>query len=413
MKNYKRTKFACYYSYLAMASVFSFPALLFNTYHEMYGISYTLLGTLVAINFCTQLSIDLIFTFFSKHFNIKKAVTVMPLITTFGLLIYAIIPQIFPEYAFAGLVVGTCIFSVAAGLNEVLLSPIIAALPSETPEKDMSLLHSLYAYGVVSTVIISTVYFSIFGTEKWMYLALLFAALPIVAFFLFLSSPIPEIQISNNDKNGNKNGKTLILSLCVLCIFFGSAAENSMTNWISSFVESALNLPKTYGDIIGMALFAIMLGLTRSWYAKYGKNIYKTLFIGMFGSVICYITAGLSPIPALSLIACILMGVCTSMLWPGTLIFMEEKLPNIGVAAYALMAAGGDFGASVAPQSVGIVVDKVTQSNFAQDLGNALSLTPEYIGMRCGMLAAAIFPLLGTVVLIVTKRKLYSQKNEN
>lgn len=139
MKNFKRTKHTCYFTYLAMSSVFSLPPLLFITFRETYGISYTLLGTLVLVNFCTQLTVDLIFSFFAKHFNIKKTIRTMPLLTTTGLLIYAVAPMLFPQYAYAGLVLGTVIFSVAAGLCEVLLSPLVAALPSETPERDMSM----------------------------------------------------------------------------------------------------------------------------------------------------------------------------------------------------------------------------------------------------------------------------------
>ena len=185
MVNYKRTKISCYFSYLSMASIFSLPPLLFNTFNETYGVSYTLLGTLVAVNFCTQLTIDLIFTFFTKYFNIKKTVTVMPLITTAGMLIYALVPWLFPEYAYIGLVVGTLIFSISAGLSEVLLSPVIAAIPSETPDKDMSLLHSLYAYGVLMVVIVSTVFLKVFGTKYWMYLTIFWALLPSAAFILF------------------------------------------------------------------------------------------------------------------------------------------------------------------------------------------------------------------------------------
>ncbi len=116
-----------------MSSVFSLPPLLFVTFQDMYGISYTLLGTLVLINFCTQLSIDLIFSFFAKYFNIHKTVKIMPLLTSAGLFIYAVVPTLMPQYAYPGLVLGTVIFSVAAGLCEVLLSPLIAALPSEHP----------------------------------------------------------------------------------------------------------------------------------------------------------------------------------------------------------------------------------------------------------------------------------------
>lgn len=166
IKNFTRTKRACYYTYLAMSSIFSLPPLLFVTFREMYGISYTLLGTLVLINFCTQLVIDLVFTFFSKYFNIKLTIKIMPLLTSLGLTLYALVSTFFPQYAYAGFVAGTVIFSVAAGLCEVLLSPLVAAIPSATPEKDMSMLHSLYAYGVVTVVLVSTLFLKAFGTHN-------------------------------------------------------------------------------------------------------------------------------------------------------------------------------------------------------------------------------------------------------
>ena len=166
IKNYRKTKYACFYTYLAMSSVFSLPPLLFVTFRDMYKISYTLLGTLVLVNFCTQLIIDLIFTFLNEHFNIKNTVKLMPLLTSTGLIIYALVPTFLPKYAYIGLLTGTVIFSVAAGLCEVLLSPIVAALPSDNPERDMSTLHSLYAYGVVVVVIISTVFLKLFGRNN-------------------------------------------------------------------------------------------------------------------------------------------------------------------------------------------------------------------------------------------------------
>ena len=91
------------------------------------------------------------------------------------------------------------------------------------------------------------------------------------------------------------------------------------------------------------------------------------------------------------------------MLWPGTLILMEEKIPAVGVAAYALMAAGGDFGASVAPQTLGIVVDTIALTEWAKTFGIALSLTPEQVGFKIGMLIAGIFPILGVLLLLYMK----------
>ncbi len=387
-----------------MSSVFSLPPILFVTFRDMYGISYTLLGTLVFVNFCTQMIIDLVFTFFSNHFNIKKTIRIMPLLTSLGLVIYAVFPVLFPQHAYAGLLTGTVIFSMAAGLSEVLLSPLVAAIPSDNPERDMSTLHSLYAYGVVGVVIISTVLLKLFGTENWMYLTMLWALLPVISFALFCISPIPEISISQTTASDSNKNKAVGLALCAACIFLGSASENAMTNWISDYVENALHVPKVLGDILGMALFAILLGLGRTLYANHGKNISSILLCGMIGAAVCYLTAGMSANVVVSMLACVFTGLCTSMLWPGTLIFMEEKFPNPGVAAYALMAVGGDFGGSVAPQILGVVVDTVSQSNLAVLLGRMFSLSAEQIGMKIGMLTAALFPILGVVLLIFMKR---------
>ena len=409
--NYRRTKFTCYFTYLAMSSVFSLPPLLFATFRELYGISYTLLGTLVLINFCTQLGIDLIFSFFSKYFNIHKTIRLMPLLTAVGLCTYALIPTLFPNYAYVGLVVGTVMFSVAAGLGEVLISPTVAALPSDTPEKDMSILHSLYGYGLVSVVLISTVCLQFIGNEYWMYLTFFWAALPVIASILLMTCKLPDMDIEHGKSEKiNSKHRTTGLALCMMCIFLGACAENTMSNWISVYTENVLHMPKVWGDIFGMCLFAVLLALTRTAYAKYGKNIFKVLCLSMAGSVVCYLMVSFSQNEILSLLACIALGICTSMLWPGTLIFMEEKVPMVGVAAYALMAAGGDLGASVAPQTLGIIVDNISLTQWAQNLGNTLSLSAEEIGFKVGMLIAAAFPILG-LILLAYMRKHFSSKH--
>lgn len=402
MHTYRRAKHSCFFSYVATAPAFALPALLFMTFHEMYGISYTLLGTLVVVNFCTQLSIDLIFSFFTKYFNIHKTLRVTPLITMTGFLVYALIPTFFPQIAYLGLVLGTMIFSVSAGLNEVLISPTVAAIPSENPERDMSMLHSLYAWGVLGVILVSTLFFTVFGAENWMFLTLFYAILPVISCIMFCTSTLPEMNLVPEKEATAERTKrrTFGMALCVAAIFLGSAAENTMTNWVSSYLETALRIPKAAGDIFGMAVFALLLGFARTLYAKYGKNIWKVLIFSMTGAVLCYLTVSLCPIPIISLLACVFTGFCTSMLWPGMLILMEEKFPNPGVAAYALMAAGGDFGASIAPQALGIIVDKVAVSEWAIGLSGTLALAPEQIGMKVGMLAAAVFPLIGIGVLV-------------
>lgn len=290
MKHYNRTRFACFSAYFTMSSVFCVPPLLFVTFRELYGISYTLLGTLVLVNFCTQLLVDLIFTAFSKRFNYKIIVRVMPLVTSLGLGLYALLPTLFPQKAYLGLLLGTIVFSVASGLSEVLLSPTIAALPSENPQRDMSTLHSLYAFGVVTMVVVSTLFLKLFSFENWDYLIYFLAALPVFSSLLFLFSPMPDFVSADETAtvSGTKK-RTMGLVFCVLCIFFGSCAENVMSNWISSYMENALGVEKALGDILGVAMFAVLLGLARISYARFGKKIFRVLLCGMIGASVCYL----------------------------------------------------------------------------------------------------------------------------
>ncbi len=410
-RRFRGTKYACYYTYLSMSSVFCLPPMLFVTFHERYGISYTLLGTLVLANFVTQLAVDLLMTFFASRFRIRTVLRVMPLLTSLGLLVYALSPVLFPRFVYAGLLTGTVIFSVAAGLCEVLLSPLVAALPSQHPERDMSTLHSLYAYGVLTVVLTSSLFLRLWGAGRWMYLVLLWAVPPVFSFLLFCVCPLPQVNLTSPDGKTNSPGKRKRkgLALCAACIFFGSAAENAMTNWISSYLEISVQLPKMAADLLGLAGFAVLLGLTRTAYAKWGKHIYPVLLAGMAGAAACYVLAALLSGPP-ALLACVLTGVCTSMLWPGNLIYMEEKFPHSGVAAYALMAAGGDFGASVAPQALGAIVDAVSASEWAIRRSGALSLSPDQLGLRVGMLIASLFPLAGTLLLLYMRRYFASRK---
>lgn len=407
-KNYRNTKIACYINNLSMSVVGSVSALLFVTFKDIYNLSYTKLGFLVLINFSTQLFIDIVFTFFSEKFNIPKTVKAMPIITFTGLVIYSVMPKLFPDIAFIWLCIGTVIFSVSAGLNEVLTSPVIAAIPSDNPEREMSKLHSIYAWGVVAVVIVSTLFLRVFKNSSWTWLVLLLSVIPLLASFYFSRAVIPDTATDENTGR-NKNKQFFALILCVLCIFSGGGAECTMTQWISAFSEKALNIPKVVGDVFGMALFALFLGAGRTLYAKYGKNIINVMTAGMLCAFICYLSAAFCSSPYLSLLFCVIIGFATSMLWPGTLILVGEKLPSVGVTAYALLAAGGDLGASTVPQLVGIISDKVAASEAAVTYALKFNITAEQFGIKTAIFVAGLFPLLGFILLCFMKK--YFRKN--
>ena len=412
MNKNTRIKFACYTSNSSMAIVSHLSPVLFLTFRDLYGISYSLLGLLVVINFTTQLLVDLAFSFFSHKFNIPKTVKAMPALTFIGLLIYAVWPIIIPSSAYLGIAIGTVIFSAASGFNEVLISPIIAALPSDEPDREMSKLHSVYAWAVVGVVIISTLFLLIFGKENWCYLVFLLMLEPLLSYIVFLKAEIPEMETPEKVSGALSWLKNKTLWLFIIAIFLGGASECTMSQWCSGYAEKALSLPKVWGDVFGVALFGLMLALGRTLYAKYGKNVTNILFFGSIGAAACYLVAAVSLSPIIGLIACAVTGFCTAMLWPGTLVAATNTLKNESVFIYAIMAAGGDLGASVAPQLVGIVADAAIESPGMSGIIQRLGMTSEQLGMKLGLLTGMLFPLLAIFVFGYIRHKANKKRSD-
>ena len=394
IKNLRRLKLACYTANATMSVVASLSPVLFLTFRSLYGFSYSLLGLLVLINFVTQLTVDLIFSFFSHRFNIPATLRIMPVLAVLGLGFYALSPVLFPQNTYIGLVIGTVLFCASSGLAEVLLSPVIAAIPAKDPDREMSKLHSVYAWGTVGVILVSTLFLLVFGNESWPFLALLFLLIPLASAILFAGAEIPQMETPEKVSGALAFCKNKWLWISVLAIFLGGAAECSMAQWSSSYLEQALSIPKVWGDVFGVALFSVALGLGRTLYAKFGKNLGKMITLGAIGAALCYLICAISPWPIVGLIACALTGFCTSMLWPGNLVLATDRFSTGGVFIFAMMAAGGDLGASVAPQLIGVITDAAIADPGIASFASTLSLSPEQLGMKLGMLMAMLFPLV-------------------
>lgn len=397
-KSYRRTVAACYSVNVTMSVIGNLPPLLFLTFHELYDISYSLLGTLVLINFCTQLTVDLIFSFFSHKFNIPLTVRLTPIIAIAGLVLTALAPVLFPNAVYLGLVLGTVVSCAASGLCEVLISPVIAAIPAENPDHEMSKLHSVYAWGVVGMVVVATVFLLLVDHKYWQWLVALMTLVPITAAILFARAPIPQMQTPEKTSGAINFLKDKGVWLCILAIFLGGAAECTMAQWASGYLEQALGLPKVLGDLLGVALFAFALGFGRSLFSKIGKYPSRAILWGAIGATACYLIAALSPFAIVGLLGCAFTGFCVSMMWPGSLLVASDRYPAGGVLIFALMAAGGDMGASVGPQLVGMITDFAILTPSVSSFADSLGLAPEQLGMRLGILLGSLFPMVAIFV---------------
>lgn len=385
-QNYRKTVIACYLGFVTQAIAANFAPLLFLTFHKNYSIPLGKIALISSVFFVTQLIVDVLCAKFADNIGYRRCVVGSQFMSAVGLIGLAFLPELLPD-PFAGIIISTVIYAVGSGLTEVLVSPIVEACPFEHKEAAMSLLHSFYCWGSVGVILISTLFFALFGIENWKWLSCAWALIPFINMFNFTSCPI-EHPVENGEGMSIKGLlKVPLFWLAIVLMICAGASELSMAQWASAFAESALGLSKSVGDIAGPCLFAVTMGISRTIYGKYGDKLDLMKF--MIGSgclcLVCYVTASTASIPMLGLLGCIMCGFSVGIMWPGAISICSAKIPSGGTAMFALLAMAGDMGGALGPWIVG----NITQS--ADD------------NMQKGMLAGCVFPIVLTLVLLILK----------
>ena len=387
---YRKTLVACYLAFITQAIAANFAPLLFLTFHKSMGIPLGKVALVSTSFYFTQLIVDVICAKFVDRIGYRICAVASEIASALGLICLAFLPSILPD-PFTGILISVIIYAVGSGLIEVLASPIIEACPFDHKEAVMSLLHSFYCWGSVGVILLSTVFFVLFGVENWRWLSCIWAMIPLINVYNFASCPIEPLVENGEGMTIRTLFKTPLFFLGIILMVCAGAGEMSMAQWASAFVESALGISKTAGDLLGPCLFAVTMGISRVIYGKFGSKIELTKY--MLGSgalcLMCYILAALSLNPIICLIGCMLCGFSVGIMWPGTISILSKKLPSGGTAMFAMLAMAGDLGGAFGPWLVG----------FTSQMKND--------DLKTGMLAACIFPivLIGSIILIKVKSK--------
>lgn len=376
--NYQKTMYACFIGYIVQAIVNNFVPLLFVTFQTTYQIPLAKITMLITINFAIQLLIDLLSAKFVDRIGYRISILIAHAMSALGLVLLTILPEVLPD-AFTGILIAVAIYAVGGGLIEVLISPILEACPTEHKEKAMSLLHSFYCWGHMGVVLLSTVFFSIFGIQHWKILALLWAVIPVANMLLFAKAPIYSLNEEGEKGLSLKelfcNKMFWVLMLMMAC---AGAAEQSVSQWASTFAEQGLGVSKTVGDLTGPMAFAFLMGLSRLIYGKFGDQMDMDRFM-TFSCLLCiaaYLCISLIPNPVVSLAGCAVCGFSVGILWPGTFSKAAVTIRGGGTALFAMLALAGDVGCSGGPTLAGLM-----SGVFGDNL-------------RMGILTAVIFPVL-------------------
>ena len=390
---YKKTLLACYLGFITQSIAANFAPLLFLTFHKSFGIPLGKIALISTAFYITQLIVDVVCAKFVDKIGYRVCAVASEITSALGLIGLAFLPYILPD-PFVGIIISVIVYAIGSGLIEVLGSPIVEACPFEHKEAVMSLLHSFYCWGSVAVILLSTLYFTLFGVVNWKWLAVIWALVPLYNIFNFATCPIEPLVEDGKGMTIGALFKTPMFFLGIILMVCAGASEMSMAQWASAFVESALGLSKNVGDLVGPCLFAVTMGISRVIYGKYGDRIELTGY--MLGSgvicLICYILAAISHSPILSLIGCVLCGFSVAIMWPGTISILSKRLPTGGVAMFAFLAMAGDLGGAAGPGIVG----------FATQLKND--------DLKAGMLVACIFPIVLIAVIIGIKIKMLGEK---
>ena len=393
-KGYKKTIYASFVGYVVQAIINNFAPLLFLTFNDIYDISLSKISLLITINFCVQLTVDLISAKFINVIGYRAGMILAHLCAAVGIAGLAVFPEIMPN-PYTGLIISIVIYAIGGGILEVLVSPIVESCPTENKEGYMSLLHSFYCWGCVAVVILSTVFFGVFGIANWRILALLWAVVPVINGIAFTRVPIATLEEATAEESLTipqllKNGLFWIMFLMMIC---AGASELGISQWASTFAEKALGVPKAVGDLAGPLSFAVLMGASRTFYAKFSEKIKLEKFM-MFSAILCvvsYLMASLSPNPVLSFVGCALSGLSVGIMWPGTFSLASASIKG-GTAMFAFFAFAGDIGCSAGPTLVGVVTEACG--------GN----------MNTGILTAVIFPAILVAALIAND--IYKKKKK-
>lgn len=378
---YRSTMNACFTGYIVQAIVNNFVPLLFVTFQNSWHIPLSRITMLITVNFIIQLSVDLASAGFVDRLGYRASAVTAHLFSAAGLLMLTFLPDMMPD-PFYGILISVIVYAVGGGLIEVLISPIIESCPTDNKETAMSLLHSFYCWGYMGVVLFSTVFFALFGIGNWRALTLVWAVIPVVNAVVFCR--VPLFSLDENEETGMSISSLISdRKFLMLMMLSAGAGEQSVSQWASTFAEEGLGLSKTVGDLAGPMMFALMMGLSRVLYSRYGDRIEldSAMKCSAAACVISYVCIAI-PSSVLGIVGCALCGFSVGILWPGTFSLASRSLVRGGTAMFALLALAGDLGCTAGPTLAGMI------SSAAGD------------NLRLGVFAAVIFPVMFLIAAV-------------
>ena len=189
-KKYNITIFASYIGYIVQAIVNNLTPLLYVQFSNEFSFAKWQITLIIVVNFAIQILIDYFSSKFAIKLGYRKCTLIAHSLSLVGLILLGVLPYLISP--FIGIVISVLFMAIGGGFIEVVVSPIVDALPSNNKSGTMSLLHSFYSWGHILVVLLATGFFYFIGIEHWKYLPFIFVIFPLLNLFLFAICPLEQ-----------------------------------------------------------------------------------------------------------------------------------------------------------------------------------------------------------------------------
>ncbi len=250
------------------------------------------------------------------------------------------------------------LLGLGAGILEVVLSPIVAALQPHRRSTALNWLHSFYSIGAVCTVVFS--WAAMRDDASWRFVALGVLAVPATLFLGFLGVRTPPMVEEDKDC---EPVRSLVLHPfllgALLLIALGGATEIGMTQWLPAYAELGLGYsPRSSAVALACFSAAMVVGRILAGYAVEYVGGVALILVCCVASVALILTGSFLPYAPVALAACIALGFTSCCFWPTVLGLAADRFPRGGASMYALLAAFGNMGCMIMPSVIGTVAER-------------------------------------------------------
>ena len=282
--------------------------------------------------------------------------------------------------------VAVFIMGLGAGILDMVLSPIVAALQPGSRATALNWLHSFYGIGTVVTVLVGTLAFRL--EIGWRTISL-----TLYHYSAARGSRIRQSRSASAHLWKGRRPNHVARSLSRFLLpgrqcgdLSGGALELGLAQWLPAYAEMTLGFSKWTGGISLLA-FSAAMALGRIFAGLIGRRVdpIKLMLNCCWTSVVLFLLACFAPWPTVALAASVAVGLAGSCLWPTTLGVAADRFPRGGASMFGLLAAFGNLGGILMPWLVGVTADRSS--------------------LRLGLATSTACPLLMAFLLLWLQRR--------